>query len=144
MSAQETRIYFELQRTAHLLKVTADDAMIAHAGVTTAQAAVLVLIAAKETARQNELAAALGQKEAAMTQMVAKLIERGLAKRTRDAADRRAWSLTLTAKGARAARAAQAAMAEINARLDGALTKPQMARLAKSLSAIRKALAGGR
>lgn len=118
MQAQKARLYFELQRSVDALKQAADHALIEAAGITTAQSAVIGLIIENGPLRQNQIAALLEQKEAAVTQMIAKLSARGLVARTRSEKDARAWQVALTEDGKRAAAKARQAFQEINRLLD--------------------------
>ena len=137
MTAQQSRLYFEIQRTAHALKQAADAEMLEKAGVSTAQAAVLVMVAHKGAARQNEIAERLEQREAAVTQMVSRLIHKGLLQRERSEDDKRAWCISLTEKGRKCVQGAQAAMGGINAHLDRALAGETAQNFAGMLRIIR-------
>ena len=136
MTARQHRIYFLLQVAAHRLRTDADNALIEAAGVTTAQAAVLSLVAGADNPTQRSIAAALGQNESAMTATVARLQKAGLLKRTRSTQDRRAWALALTAKGRRALDKATTPFERINARLDDAIAEIGAGKLADALQAI--------
>ena len=141
MNAHQARLYFQLQRTAARLKKTADSLMLDAAGITAAQAAVLTIIEDRGPIRQNLIAESLELKESAVTQMVAKLEDRGLVARQRPDDDRRAWEVVVTAVGRRATDKARSAFAPINAALDQ-VTDGSAERLADELMAIRDALAG--
>ena len=96
MTAASLRLYARLQSAAHLVKKAADRALIDAAGVTTAQAAVLAVVAAAEKSdatgpTQKTVAAALALNESAMTAMVSRLIVLHYLKRERNRDDRRAW-----------------------------------------------------
>ena len=136
MSAGEHRIYFLLQVAAHRLRTDADNALLAAAGVTTAQAAVLRLVAETENPTQRRIAEMLRQNESAMTATVARLLKGGLLERTRSTGDRRAWALGLTDKGRRALDKVAGPFAGINARLDRAMAGIDPEALAGVLRAI--------
>ncbi len=140
MSARESRLYFQLQRTAAVLKQAADDCLLDAASITTAQAAVLNVVALGSAVHQNEIAEILDQKESAVTQMVAKLEERGLLSRERSSRDRRAWEVAITQQGRTATQKAGLAFDSINARLDAVLNGDDQELLVDQLKAIRKAL----
>jgi len=139
MSAKETRLFFDLQRTAGVLKHAADRSLIEAAGVTTAQAAVLGLVSERGPVRQNVLAGALGLNESAMAQMAKKLLERDFLAREREAGDKRAWRLSLTAAGEAAVKAAEARFKQVNAALDAELTDGEINELCAALDAIGRA-----
>ena len=73
MSASKHRIYHRLQLAAHRLQKAADRAVMAAAGITTAQAAVLSIVAADGPVSQRNVARKLGLNESAMTAMIARL-----------------------------------------------------------------------
>ena len=136
MSAGEHRLYFLLQVAAHRLRTDADNALLKAAGVTTAQAAVLRLVAETENPTQKRIAEMLRQNESAMTATVARLQKAGLLERARSTRDRRAWALALTDKGRRALDEVAEPFAGINSRLDRAMAGIDPKKLAKVLRAI--------
>ena len=73
MSASKHRVYHRLQLAAHRLQKAADRAVMAAAGITTAQAAVLSIVAADGPVTQLSVARKLGLNESAMTAMIARL-----------------------------------------------------------------------
>ena len=91
MSASKSRIYHRLQLAAHRLQKSADRAVLAAADITTAQAAVLLLVGSGRAVTQREVAVQLGLNEFAVAAMALRLIGVGLLERVRDAADARAW-----------------------------------------------------
>ncbi|HKK53264.1 MAG TPA: MarR family transcriptional regulator [Myxococcota bacterium] len=133
MSASRARLYHRLQIAAHRLRRRADGALLEAAGVTTAQAAVLSLVADRGSCSQREIAQALGQQESAMTAMVRRLIEAGLIVRIRDERDGRAWRLSLTPEGRTALEAARGPFAEIDRALEEALGPDDLPRVAEAL-----------
>ena len=68
MSASKSRLYHRLQLAAHRLQKSADRAVLAAAEITTAQAAVLTLVAGGAVS-QREVATQLGLDESAVTAM---------------------------------------------------------------------------
>lgn len=140
MSAHEQRLYFRLQRAAHVAKKAADRAVRAEAGITTAQAAVLELVASNPSISQRRLAGLLGQNESAMTTMVTRLVEAGLVVRRGDARDGRAYTLDVTARGRKARSEAAHAFRAVNRALDGALDPHGAERLATDLDRIAERL----
>lgn len=140
MDAHEARLYFQLQRTAAQLKKKADSLMLDKAGITAAQAALLTIVDSRGPIRQRLIADSLELKESAVTQMVAKLEDRGLVVRQQPDDDQRAREVAITAAGRRAIGKARGAFAPINAALDE-VTDGEAEKLAGELTAICDALA---
>ena len=132
MTARSSRFYHALQIAAHRLQKRADQALMEAAGISTAQSAMLVIVAGSPGMRQNQVAATLGLNESAVTAMVNRLKTLGLVMRRRSGEDSRAWELQVTPKGEDALRAIEAPFAQINALIDetlGAETDAMAARL---------------
>lgn len=142
MTASSLRLYARLQSAAHALKKTADRALMDAAGVTTAQAAVLAVVAGAERPTQRTVADALGLNESAVTGMANRLIALGYLAREKDPDDRRAWLLRLTTQGEKALERIAEPFGRINARLDNALGADLDA-FAASLNRIRDAFERG-
>ena len=140
MSAAEHRIYFLLQIAAHRLRNEADRALLETAGVTTAQAAVLQLVASLSEPTQRKLADMLQQNESAMTAMVGRLTSAGLVVRAPHPTDGRAWILALTPQGEAAIEAGRPAFDAVNAALDAAIGGAKTAGFARTLRAITDTL----
>ncbi|KDN23243.1 MarR family winged helix-turn-helix transcriptional regulator [Amycolatopsis rifamycinica] len=116
MAEPDQRLFFLLQQAAHRLRVAADRRCLAAAGITTAQLG--ALFAVREGGlTQRELAERLGQRESAVTAMVARLAEAGLVDRRPHPREHRAVVLRLTAAGEEALTRARPAIEEFNARL---------------------------
>ncbi len=141
MSAAEHRLYFLLQIAAHRLRTEADRALLDTAGVTTAQAAVLQLVASLSEPTQRKLAELLQQNESAITAMVGRLTAAGLIVRAPHPTDGRAWILELTPQGEAAIEAGRPAFNAINAALDAAIGDKNTARFGATLRAITDELA---
>lgn len=141
MNAREARLYFEIQQTAHVLKQISVARMKEAAGVTPAQAIVLTIVGSKGKVRQNEIARYLDQAEAAVTQMVSRLMEKGLVERERSPDDNRAWQLSLTEQGAWSAARARRAMDEINTVIDQTLAEESVDDVVRALKKIREGIA---
>ena len=140
MSAAEHRVYFLLQIAAHRLRNEADRALLDTASVTTAQAAVLQLVASIAEPTQRKLADMLQQNESAMTAMVGRLTTAGLIVRAPHPTDGRAWILELTPRGEAAIEAGRPAFDAINTALDTAIGGPKTAGFARTLRAITDTL----
>ncbi|MEM8562799.1 MAG: MarR family transcriptional regulator [Pseudomonadota bacterium] len=136
MSASKHRLYFLLQRAAHRLKTEADASLTQVSGLSTAQSAVMTIIASRGPMTQKEVADTLSQRESAVTAMAGRLIKAGLVARERSSEDARAWQLTVTADGRAALKRVKVAFDKINAEMDRRIPEQDMDKLANSLSAI--------
>lgn len=140
MAAAEERLYFLIQRAAHGLKKRADALLAEAAGLSTAQAAVLALLAGEGPMSQRDLAERLGLRESAMTAMAERLLKAGCITRRRAKEDRRAWVLAATKTGADALAAARRPFRKVNAALDAAFSDAEAAKLAAGLRRLLAAL----
>lgn len=141
MSASKTRIYFLLQRAAHRLKTEADAALMRDCGLTTAQAAVMTIVAEHGPVTQKYVAQTLSQRESAITAMAGRLVKAGLISKTRSSTDSRAFELTITDAGHRALDVTRSTFGAINARLDQQIDTAEMQALARQLDKILGAFA---
>lgn len=133
MSASKLRFFSKLQHTAHVVKKAADRELMAAAGITTAQAAVLTVVAAQTDATQKHVAAALGLNESAVVAMVDRLMKQGALVRVRSGTDKRAWVLTLSTEGRGLLARAAAPFAAINARIDSVVSGAELDRVTQAL-----------
>lgn len=133
MSAKTTRLYHRLQIAAHRMQKAADRAVMTAAGVSTAQAAVLAIVARGAPIAQRAVADELGINESAVTAMSARLLKMGLLERERAADDARVWRLSLSAEGSAAMHKVEAAFTRINARIDDTLSEDEVSVLAERL-----------
>ncbi len=136
-SASKLRIYHRLQVAAHGVQKAADRVVLETAGVTTAQAAMLAVLAGVGACAQRAIAERLGVNESAVTAMTTRLMTLGFVERSRDPTDARAWRLRLTRDGRAAVKRLVGPFATINARLERALPEDELARLADALDRIR-------
>lgn len=134
MLTSRLRLYSRLQLAAHHWKKAADRALLDAANITTAQAAVLVLVSADREVRQREIAAELGLNESAVTAMVERLMKLGYLDRARSASDGRAWDLFLTSDGRRALDRIERPFREINAKIEASLGEERVRDLVSSLN----------
>jgi DNA-binding MarR family transcriptional regulator len=139
MNASKLRLYHRLQLTAHAMRKAADRVVLEAAGVTTAQAAVLTIVAAGETVTQRDVAGALRLNESAVTAMVARLIKLRLLERVRSGTDSRAWCLRLASAGQAALRISRGSFASINARIESELSQQDIKQLADYLDRLSAA-----
>jgi len=136
MSASKHRLYFLIQRAAHVLKKEADAALSEAGGMTTSQAAVLAILLSEGAVTQRFIANKLQQRESAITAMADRLLKAGYITRQRSPHDGRAWLLTLTDEGHHALEAIREPFQSINAELDAAFPGEEMDALAKGLTHI--------
>ena len=136
MSASKHRVYHRLQLAAHRLQKAADRAVMAAAGITTAQAAVLSIVAADGPVNQRSVARKLGLNESAMTAMTARLRDMGLVERMPDQNDSRAWNLQISDGGRAALKRIEQPFRRINQKIEATLDTEEIARLADYASRI--------
>lgn len=139
MSASKHRLYHRLQVAAHRLQKAADRAVLDAAEITTAQAAVLSIVASQGPATQREVATQLGLNESAMTAMVGRLLGMKLLERARDEEDARAWRLEASERGRAALKQIDKPFRQINQTIETALSTDEIAQLADYLDRIGKA-----
>ena len=134
--AARLRLFHRLQAAAHRLKTRADTRLAAAAGVTTAQCALLAVLDEDGPSPQRAVARRLGFNESAMTPMVRRLLDAGLAARAPAEHDRRVRVLTLTNAGRAALEAAREPFTAVNADIDAALGGLDAHALARALDAM--------
>ncbi|MGO9357473.1 MAG: MarR family winged helix-turn-helix transcriptional regulator [Xanthobacteraceae bacterium] len=139
MSASKARIYHRLQLAAHRIHKSADRAVLEAAAITTAQAALLAVVAASDAATQRGVADQLGLNESAVTAMVGRLLKLGLLERERDDTDARAWRLCVSGEGRAALKRIEKPFRQINQAIEAVLEPEEIARLADYLARIGKA-----
>ena len=138
-SAAAHKIYFHLQIAAHQIKKKADEDLSKAASLTTAQSAILTIIASRGPISQGTVAEALKQNDSAMTAMVARLLKLGYISRERSQEDGRISLLSLTEEGRNARTQGRQAFDRINETLDEAISEEEMAVFAKVLEKISEA-----
>jgi DNA-binding MarR family transcriptional regulator len=135
----DQRVFLLLQQAAHRLRLWADRRSVELAGVTTAQTGALFALHDAPMTTQRELAAALGQRESAVTAMVRRLLDAGLVQRHPSPDDHRAHHLSLTADGEKTLQTVRPIVAEFNAMLRRVLGADGPATLAAALRTLRDA-----
>jgi len=140
MSASKNRLYFLLQLTAHRLQKRADTDLKNAAGLTTAQAAALAIIAEDGPVSQKQIADKLSQRESAVMTMASRLLDAGFITRIRSKADARAWELKASKKGLFALSEITTPFSKINKMLDTCLGDKNMDRFTADLKKILEAL----
>ena len=133
MNASTLRIYHRLQVAAHAVQKGADRVVADAAELTTAQTAVLTVVAAGDDVTQRQVAVALHLNESAITAMVSRLLGLGLVERVRSKTDSRAWSLRVSKAGRAAMAAARSAFGTVNARIEDTLAPREIKQLADML-----------
>lgn len=136
LSASHHKIYFLLQRAAHILKTQTDTALGDAGGLTTAQAAVMTIIVSSQPVTQKQIAIALSQRESAVASMALRLLKAGYITRSRSESDGRAWELNATEAGCEAMQLMQAQFDAFNVRIDNCLPDGNMEVLAAGLANI--------
>ena len=134
MNASKLRLYYRLQVAAHTVQKAADRVVSAAAQLTTAQAAVLTIVAAGDRVTQRDVAIALHLNESAVTAMVLRLVKLRLLERTRSQDDPRAWHLSLSKRGRTALAASRAAFATVNGRIASQFSPREIERFVEYLN----------
>src|SRR5204863_4809252 len=91
------QLFFRLWRASHTLTAEALDSI----GLTPALFALLNVLGAREGTIQQQLSSDMGIDPSAMVKLINELESAGLAQRRRRPGDRRAWEVSITAKGRR-------------------------------------------
>jgi DNA-binding MarR family transcriptional regulator len=131
--------YLQLHKRLHRV---VEEAMTA-SGLSLSRTKVLMELAADGPMNQSALAARLGFAPRSVTDTVDSLTRDGLAERTSNPADRRAWLVAITPTGAEALERAQAAKHVIFDQIFGALDAPARATLVSLLTTIDRGLTAG-
>lgn len=138
------RLYHVLQLAARRLHTVADRRGLEVARITAAQAGALFVIADSPGTTQRAIAAALGQKESAITAMVSRLLAAGFVAREPSLDDGRAWSLFLTPSGEKALTSIRRELDHLNDTLLTLLGRARLDALARDLRTIAEAELSGR
>jgi len=134
MNASKLRLYYRLQVAAHTVQKAADRVVSAAAQLTTAQAAVLTIVASGDRITQRDVAIKLHLNESAVTAMVLRLVKLRLLERTRSQDDPRAWHLSLSKRGRTALAASRAAFATVNGRIESQFSPREIERFVEYLN----------
>ena len=141
-AAARLRLYHRLQLAAQRARKAADRAVAEAAGISTAQAGVLSVVAEGRDAgmpiNQRQVAARLGVNESAVTAMVARLLKLGLLERYRGTGARD-WFLRLTPAGDLARDRIRPAFATVNAVIEAQLGPDGAEALAAALDRLAEA-----
>ena len=141
-SARELRLYHRLQLAAHAMAKDSDRRMQQAAGMSTAQVAVLSVVAGRDAVTQREVARALGVNESAVTGMVGRLERAGLLRRDRHGIDGRSHALELTAAGRQALTRSARAFTSVNGTIETTLSSAEMEVVAGALERLTVAFDG--
>jgi MarR family transcriptional regulator, organic hydroperoxide resistance regulator len=141
ISEKHGQLFFQLQLAAHRLRKVADRRVTAETGLTTAQAAVLYIVAARKNVMQKEIAKRLGQNESAVVAMVTRLARLGYLGRRRSDVDPRTSMLNVTAKGMRELQVAKRPFRELDNMLDKVFSPAELDAISLLLTRLADALA---
>lgn len=136
MEKPEQHVLHLLQVAAHRVRTHTDRRGLVVAGITTAQAGALFVIADRPGVTQREIAKALKLRESAVTGMIARLHRAGLVERRYNSSDQRARSWMLTQTGQEALQSLRTVLDEVNGRLTDALGEEEFYRLDRLLQLI--------
>jgi DNA-binding MarR family transcriptional regulator len=128
------QLFFRLWRASHTRTAAALDTV----GLTPALFALLNVLGAREGAIQSKLSSDMGIDPSAMVKMIDELEGAGLAERRRRPSDRRAWEVTITAKGRRTLKRARDLVIQVEDEVLGGLSAGDRRDL---LALLRRALA---
>ncbi len=128
------QLFFRLWRASHTR--TAD--ALSSLGLTPALFAVLNVLGAREGTIQQQLSSEMGIDPSAMVKLIDEIEGAGLADRRRRPNDRRAWEVTITAKGRRTLQRARRLVSQVEDEVLGGLTATDRRQL---LTLLRRALA---
>jgi DNA-binding MarR family transcriptional regulator len=134
--ARQPRFVLLLNRAQRVLQRWIETRPQAWEGMSSAQAAVLFILAARETATIGEVASELRVAPAAVTNLSKRMQAAGLIERSADPIDARVTLLRPTPSGERAAAAAQAVLAGLNPRLTAGFTPAELATVARWLEQV--------
>lgn len=136
MARDPYRLIGRIQQVSHSLRKKSDRLLIDSAGVTTAQAGILAVVADDPGCAQRDIARRLRLGESAVVAAVGRLRSAGLVERRVSDQDPRAVALFLTARGIEAVGRAQETYGVINGRILEALGAEGRARFAELLEAL--------
>jgi MarR family transcriptional regulator, organic hydroperoxide resistance regulator len=141
ISEKHGQLFFQLQLAAHRLRKVADRRVTAETGLTTAQAAILYIVAARKNVMQKEIAKRLGQNESAVVAMANRLTRLGYLGRRRSDVDSRTSMLNVTAKGMRELQIAKRPFRELDNMLDKVFSPAELDAISLLLTRLADALA---
>ena len=119
--AVDRRLFLLLEIAARRMNRDADARLRKTAGVTTAQAAVLFLLARKGERRMGDIGETLSLNPPAVTGLVTRMEALGLVRKTVSQTDRRSAVVTLTEKGRAMGDAADHILRDLNTELEARL-----------------------
>ena len=133
MKASKLRLFHQLQLAAHRLGKAADREVTDVSGLTTAQSAVLSVLANFDDVTQKKVATELGLNESAVTAMVTRLLRLDLITRERSPDDPRRYILHMTKKGEQALAKIKVPFRKLNKRIETVLSPDEIDVLARCL-----------
>ncbi len=123
------QLLFRLWRASHTRTTEA----LASIGLTSASFALLNVLGAREGSIQQQLSSDMGIDPSAMVKLIDEVEGAGLAARRRRPGDRRAWEVTITAKGRRTLARARGLAAQVEDEVLGGLSDFQRRELLRLL-----------
>lgn len=141
MARDPYRLMGRIQQVAHSLRKKSDQLLIDSAGLTTAQAGILAVVADDPGCSQRDIARRLRLGESAVVTAIGRLRGAGLVERRVSDQDPRAVALFLTARGTESVGRAQETYQVLNGLVLDALGSDGRARLAELLDALDSAVA---
>ncbi|WP_327147853.1 MarR family winged helix-turn-helix transcriptional regulator [Nocardia sp. NBC_01329] len=136
MARDPYRLIGRIQQVSHSLRKKSDRLLIDSAGVTTAQAGILAVIADDPGCSQRDIARRLRLGESAVVAAVGRLLSAGLVERRVSDQDSRAVALFLTGRGVETVGRAQETYGVVNGVVLEALGDEGRARFAELLDAL--------
>src|SRR3954454_14478473 len=127
------QLFFRLWRTSHTRTAETLDSI----GLTPALFALLNVLGARDGTIQQQLSSDMGIDPSAMVKLINELESAGLAQRRRRPGDRRAWEVSITAKGRRTLERARRFVTQVEDEVLGGLTATDRRQL---LMLLRRAL----
>lgn len=137
MNADSVRPILELHRATHAVDVFI--ARLPDIGVTQAEAVILAFLHGKADATIAELHHAFGHRRSTLTNVVDRLVERGLVTREVSERDRRSFIVRPTRSGSALSKKLHAALADLARRAFGTLSERDLAAFQRVLSRLVEA-----
>ncbi len=113
----EPRLFHLVHRLHHALFQAGDRMLVQELGITSSQSAVLMFLDKFKGASMGELASAVGLKITSVSGLIDRMEGKGLVRRTRSAADKRSFHISLTVAGDKLVARAKPIIQQNNARM---------------------------
>ncbi|SCY83361.1 MarR family winged helix-turn-helix transcriptional regulator [Desulfoluna spongiiphila] len=132
----DSRIFFLINRSRHVLLKWADAILAEKLSVTSAQLAALFLLEKEDGCLLKELSRGLGLNNSAITGLVARMEKAGLIEKRSCLADGRAFQVYITAKGSQTAADALPLVDRFNELAAEGFTKEEMETVCRFLGSV--------